>query len=181
MPGKKRSAGKRKAHNPMPAQSRKKITLTQRQQQALELRIAGNNFDQIAATMGYRNRSGAYKAVEEALRRTLQEPADTYRQMELERLDKMLLSIWERAVTPGEEQWDAFDRVLKIQSQRTYYITGLKVPDRIAPTTPDGEQPYNPQTAAAEFAVLMAQLGQRYAGTEPQTIPGATPGTTPAE
>lgn len=176
----KQRSGKRQSQR-HPERSRQKVTQTEREAQALTLRTSGASFEQIAAAMGFRTRAGAYQAVQRALRKTIQEPADEVRQQELARLDRMLLGIWQSATTASPHQLEALDRVLKIMDRRCYYITGLKVPERIAPTTPDGEQPYNSQTAATEFALLMAQLGQRYAGTEPPTISSTTPGATPAE
>ena len=180
MAGDKHRSGKR-IRLRQPEHSKQKVTQTAREAEALALRTSGMAFEAIAAQMGFRTRAGAYQAVQRALRKTIQEPADEVRQQELSRLDRMLLGIWQSATTTSPQQLEALDRVLKIMDRRCYYITGLKVPDRIAPTTPDGEQPYNPQMAATEFAALMAQLGQRYAGTEPATIPSTTPSAAPAE
>jgi hypothetical protein len=47
----------------------------------------GENFDQIAQGVGYANRGNAHRAVTTALRERIVEDIDTYRQIELERID----------------------------------------------------------------------------------------------
>src|SRR3989304_4016468 len=124
----KQGRGKRQRLR-QPEQSKKKVTQTARQAEALKLRISGMAFEQIAQTMGYRTRSAAYKAVQEALRKTIQEPADEVRKQELARLDQLLLSVWDNATTPeSATHYEAMDRAIKIMAHRTLYITGLKVP-----------------------------------------------------
>jgi hypothetical protein len=163
---------------PHPAKSRAKVTQTAREVQALTLRIAGANFDQIAEAMGYRTRSAAYKLVESALLKTLQGPADSLRQLELARLDKLLLSLWPQATTLGPHQLVTIDRVLRIMSQRLFYVTGLKVPDKIAPTTPDGLSPYRGE---AGLASLLAEARTTVEGFEGETNGHALPSRLPEE
>lgn len=116
----------------------RRMAHTEKQRQALALRTTGASYEQIAQALHYRTRGGAWRAVQEALRKTLQEPADDVRKLELARLDRWLLGIWPQIQAGSLE---ALDRGLKIMAQRTYYITGLKVPDKVAFTTPDGSQP----------------------------------------
>lgn len=121
--------------------------------QALQLRLAGATYDQIAEQLDYLHKGRAHDAVQKALIATVQEPADAYRKMELARLDKLLLSIWTQATTPGPGQMAAQDRAYKNLAMRLFYIAGLKVPDKIAPTTPDGASPY----AGGGLAALLAE------------------------
>lgn len=81
-------------------------------------------FDDIAHELGYSHPSGAHKAVLTALQRTLKEPADEYRNLELTRLDEMLKATW-GAAQRGVPQ--AVDRVLKIMERRAKYL-GLDAP-----------------------------------------------------
>lgn len=83
---------------------------------ALELHLAGANYDAIASAVGYASRSGAFKAVQAALK-TLGDPALTGNSLdtELARLDAMLTGLWPKA-RRGDVQ--AVDRVLKIGEQR---------------------------------------------------------------
>ena len=96
--------------------SKNRLVAVDRQRQALELRAAGHSFESIAQTIGYSGPSGAYKAVVSALDKTLQEPAENLRQLELERLDAMLTAIWPQAL---KGYLGAIDRVLKIIERRS--------------------------------------------------------------
>lgn len=95
-----------------------------KQQKALELRKAGVSYAAIAKQLGYRGPSGAHAAVAAALKKTLQEPADEVRTLELERLDAMLLAIW-RQVKEGNH--GAIDRALRILERRAKLL-GLDAP-----------------------------------------------------
>lgn len=61
----------------------------ERDAQACRLRTRGESYDQIARALGFRDRSGARRAVQRALVVTRQEPADELRALELERLDDL--------------------------------------------------------------------------------------------
>ncbi len=94
------------------------LSARERATRALELRIAGANYDQIAKALGYRSRSGAYMAVKRAIRELNQkftEAAEEVLRLELARLDELMMSLWPRA-RQGDVQ--AVDRVLKIIEKR---------------------------------------------------------------
>lgn len=110
------------------------VAAVEKQRQALELRKAGVGFGDIAERLGYADASGAYRAVKTALKKTLQEPADEVRRIELERLDRMLLGLWPKA-TKGDT-W-AVDRVLRIMERRAGLL-GLDAPKRVENTGKDG-------------------------------------------
>ena len=95
---------------------------------ALELRRAGCTYDVIARRLGYRNRSGAWHAVRAGLTATLAEPADELRGLELERLDRMQVAIWDKAITGNLR---TVDRVLKIMKRRSALL-GLDAPRQVA-------------------------------------------------
>ena len=97
---------------------------TERQRQALELHKAGFGYQAIADRLGYSGPSGAYAAIQSALRKTLQGPADELRKMEGERLDAMQVRLWPRAIKG--DLW-AIDRVLKIMDRRAR-LFGLDAP-----------------------------------------------------
>lgn len=113
------------------------VEAADRTRQALELRMAGYTYDAIAEQLGYRNRSGAYLAVDRALKATLREPADHVRELEQDRLDRLQRGVWDDAI-----KGDSFkvDRVLKIMERRADLL-GLDAPKKVAGTTPDGKQP----------------------------------------
>jgi hypothetical protein len=70
------------------ATSPRRLKAKDKQLQALTLRKAGATYEQIAEAVGYRDKSGARKAVEAALRETLREPAEEVRELERMRLDE---------------------------------------------------------------------------------------------
>lgn len=116
------------------------ITATERQRQALELRKAGVSYAVIAEKLGYRSGSGAHAAVGVALKKTLQEPANDLRTLELERLDILQLAIWQQV---RQGHLGAIDRYLKIAERRSKLL-GLDAPTKVAPTNPEGDESYIP-------------------------------------
>jgi uncharacterized protein (DUF433 family) len=54
---------------------------------AVELVAAGMSYDQVAAELGYANRSGAWKAVQASLKAVQADTVDEYRTLTLERLE----------------------------------------------------------------------------------------------
>lgn len=106
--------------------SLKRLDAVERQARALELRKEGKGFAEIAQALGYGGPAGAYKAVTTALRKTLQEPADELRRMELERLDALHAALWPQALAG---KWLAVDRVLSVMERRAKLL-GLDAPTR---------------------------------------------------
>lgn len=131
------------------------LNAIERQRQALELRKAGIPYHTIAQQLGYRSPSGAYKAILSALKRTLQEPADEVRKLELTRLDAMLFALWQQ-VRSGNQ--GAIGRALDIEKRRAALL-GLDAPVKVAPTTPDGSKPYEGLTNDELTRRLRAVLG----------------------
>lgn len=74
--------------------SPRRINAVEKQRRALELRMAGRTWQEIADTVGYANHSGAIHAVSTALSKTLEAPASRYRALTLERLTKVLQVHW---------------------------------------------------------------------------------------
>lgn len=92
----------------------------EKEDQVVRLRLAGMGFDAIAGQVGYRDRSGAWKAYKKALDRRTQPIDEEHSReddvnLELARLDEMQSRIWARAM---RGDLAAFDRVLKIIAQR---------------------------------------------------------------
>ncbi len=112
------------------------VTAHDNQLKALELRKAGVSYQRIAETLGYKDASGAWRAVKSALKKTLQEPAAELRTLEIERLDAMLSAIW---ASVKQVQYGAQDRALKIMERRAKLL-GLDAPVKIAPVDPDGNK-----------------------------------------
>src|SRR5215211_7434864 len=107
--------------------SGKRLAAAERQAKALALRKGGVTYEQIADAVGYASASGAHKAVLSALRRMVAEPAEELRQLELTRLDALLVALWPAA---SRGTLGAVDRVLKVMERRAAYL-GLDAPKKI--------------------------------------------------
>jgi len=97
--------------------------------------MAGATYAAIAQAVGYTNKQGAEWAVRRALQKTIQEPADQMRQLDLHRLDQMLLAVWGRAKGGN---LDCIDMVLKILARRARLL-GLDAPEKQVITGERGE------------------------------------------
>ena len=102
----------------------KRIESMEKQAKALTLRKAGVSVVAIAEMLGWNSHQAASKAISAALKRTIQEPADELRTLELARLDDML-----KAIAPHVSAGNltAIDRALKIQERRARLL-GLDAP-----------------------------------------------------
>lgn len=100
----------------------------QRERDVLEMRRAGASFEEIAERVGYASRGSAYRAFKRALARTLQAPAAEIRELEADRLDRLQMALWPKAMR-GETR--AVDRVLAIMERRARLL-GLDHSDGLA-------------------------------------------------
>lgn len=91
----------------------------ERRAKALELHLAGATYESIANAVGYASKSGAHKAVQEALDNLGKYGPDEATETELARLDAMLTGLWPKA-RRGDVQ--AIDRVLKIGERRSVLL-----------------------------------------------------------
>lgn len=113
--------GKREARtSPRRVESRAKAI------QALELRKAGATYETIATRLSV-TKAAAFKMVTTLLAETAAQPAAEVRELEIHRLDAMILGLW-RAATAGDVS--AIDRVLKIMDRRAAYL-GLDAPKQV--------------------------------------------------
>lgn len=86
----------------------------QRMLEALKLRAQGKSYDEIAQRLGYKDRSGAYRAVKGILRRHQMEGAAEFRALQLRRLEALLSAVWEQAMQGSVQH---VDRALAIMSK----------------------------------------------------------------
>ena len=93
----------------------------------VELRREGKTWQQIADAVKYATPMGAWKAYQRACQRTLQEPTDEARRIELDRLDALQRTYWEPAV---EGNLRAADFVLRVIDRRAR-ILGIDAPQKI--------------------------------------------------
>jgi hypothetical protein len=106
--------------------SKFRLAAFEKQKRALEFRLAGASYSSIAETLGYANKGGAHKAVMAALEKTIQEPADRVRNMELERLDRLWFAVYQQA-TKGDAK--AGQLCLSIMDRRAKLL-GLDAPKK---------------------------------------------------
>lgn len=121
-----------------------------RRAQAITLRKAGATYRAIAATLTVDVRT-AYEDVQAELmqlRELTEQEARDYRNLELERIDGLLLSLSSLITRPQgmpASLWkaDAYavDVARKLSESRRKLL-GLDAPTKVAPVTPDGEKPY---------------------------------------
>ena len=102
------------------------VKAVDRHLQALELRKAGISYARIAEALGFNSPQAAWKAVNCALKKTVQEPADELRTLEVERLDAAAAAIYP-SVKQG--QYGAIDRWIKIMERRAKLL-GLDAPTK---------------------------------------------------
>ena len=132
----------------------RQLNALDRQLRALDMRISGKTYAAIAKELGFAGPSGAFKTVMAALKKTLQEPANELRRLEISRLDELFNSLWSK-----KDRLFYVDRLLKIMERRAKLL-GLDAPSKIAPTNPEGSQEYtgdllsNDERAARLLAIL---------------------------
>lgn len=93
---------------------------------ALELRKKGCTYESIAQQLGLLDKSYAHRLVKRAIAEIVREPAQELLQMELGRLDALMMAHWERA----KEDPKAAQLVLHILDRRARYM-GLDAPQRV--------------------------------------------------
>ena len=77
-----------------------RAAVIERRTRAVELARSGMSYDDIARELGYANRSGAWKAVQAALKEHEAEAVDDYRARQVMALDEMQSRVWARR-SPG--------------------------------------------------------------------------------
>lgn len=137
----------------------RRLHAVERAKQALELRKGGASFPEIARALGYSAAPGAYQAVMSALRRTLKEPAEEVRTLEVARLDAMMLALWPQ-VRQGNQ--GAIEKALKVMERRAKLL-GLDMPTKVAPTDPSGERQFGIEVAPATAQEALAMVHEALA------------------
>jgi hypothetical protein len=104
----------------------------------IELRRAGVTWEKIALEVGFKNASGAYKMYQRAAERMIRPHLDEYRDMQLDRLERMHMAVW-----PAAKEGDlrAIDTALRI-GDREAKLLGLDAPTKITAevTVYEGQQ-----------------------------------------
>lgn len=94
----------------------------ERQEQALELRKAGATYREIAAALGYANESGAKKACDAVMKRTVFDLAEDIVTLDLQRLDEFQKRCMAQLRTKND--LSQIDRLLRIMERR-YMLAGV--------------------------------------------------------
>ena len=103
-----------------------------KEKRVLELKRSGATWDAIAEVTGYANASGAFKAYQRAMVRTLQQPAQELRDAEIDRLDRLQRAFWFEAIGDRDNPPNikAADFILRVIDRRAKLL-GLDSPTRI--------------------------------------------------
>lgn len=165
--------GHRKSSRSTDGRFVKSVETAKRDAEAAQLRADGKTYDQIAAELGFSDRSLARRSVERALAAIVQEPADELRRLELLRLDAMWVEavkvmttehitvsqgrVVERDGVPIKDDAPtlaAIDRLLKIMERRAKLV-GLDSATKVEVLSVD--------LIDREIAKLTAELGRTQA------------------
>ena len=130
----------------MSATSPQRIASIAKQREALEYRKMGLTYAQIGERLKM-SAQGAHNAIRSALTRTIAEPADDVRRIELERLDAMFVPVYANAV--GGDL-DAISTAINIMNRRAKLL-GLDAAEKREHTGKDGA----PITAAVAPTLLV--------------------------
>lgn len=105
-----------------------RLRIRNRDMQALGLKLAGANYDEIATSLGYADSKNAWRAVQRLLAAQAQ-PTAELRAEEVARLDALLRAWWTKAIGKDDAPPDriAAEMVLKI-SERRGRLLGLDKP-----------------------------------------------------
>lgn len=93
----------------------------------LELRRAGFTFQRIAEEVGYATPSGAQRALERVMTRNVPQAPEEFRWQELDRLDRMQVALWPRAMK-GDDR--AIGTIVRLMERRARLV-GIDAPQRI--------------------------------------------------
>lgn len=147
----------------MPPNKAQRARTAQRRNQAIQLRLAGAEWQQIADTLGYSDRAAANKDVTRALDAAVREQdasAEVLRETELQRLDRLQRGLWTAAIA-GDPR--AVETVLRVMDRRMKLL-GLDIP----PDVEDRMRREAATRAGVHIAVLFGQVLDQLGLTEEQ-------------
>jgi hypothetical protein len=113
----------------MPANRAQQTVTAERRRAAVQLRISGKSWQEIADLLGYSSKGAACTDVRRALESAVKKlsiPLEAHRQLELDRLDAMQNALW-ADVLDGDTK--AIDTSLKLMDRRAKLL-GLDAPQR---------------------------------------------------
>jgi len=142
--------------------SRTRIEAAERRGKALELRKAGATFEQIATQLKYADRHTARDAVMAALKELTHDGAQDVLELELSRLDAMLVGLW-GAARRGDPE--AVRTVLRVMERRAKYLGLDDYESRMAAVA---EEQIRITEQQAETVVVLLQAVLEQLGLTPE-------------
>lgn len=133
--------------------------LERKERKVVELKQLGLTFDVIAEKVGYASASGAYHAYERYMERYKHLPAESLRDLQGSRLERLLAGVWTKALR-GETP--AIMAVLKI-FEREARLFGLDAPNRSESTITIDDGRDDLDESVRRFAYLIAEARQNNA------------------
>ncbi len=140
------------------------IEKRERVRKAMELRMAGATWPDIARTVGYNSKQAAQQAVDRLLDRTDVEKVGRARDLHRARIERLLLGRWRRAIAGDERAALTCIRLLDQLAK----IDGLYAPTKAEITGPGGKPiagrvdvvTWTPdETFLREFAQAVVEIG----------------------
>ena len=148
----------------MGARGTKLVKDRERAARALSLRLAGLSYPQIAEQMGYRDKSGAHRAVMRLLERRESEGAEEIRAIEDARLDRLQTAVWPAA---SRGDLDAVRTSLSIIDRRMR-LHGMAAPTNVNIALTDAD-------FYAQLREVLGDLGPDGIRNVVQGLPSAQP------
>ena len=111
--------------------------LVDKEVKVLELRRAGLTWQRIAEETGYADHTGAYAAYKRAIKRTQQQPADELRETELDRVDRLQLALWPKAMKGDNASINTIVRLMERRARLLGLDTPIKIQQDITTWTGD--------------------------------------------
>ena len=149
--------------------SAQRISRSERAEQALSLRKAGLTYKEIGRRMGFTEQRAYHLVTQELARLNQQraEAAEAVSRLELERLDRLLAAIWDKAQA-GD--FGAIDRVLSIMARRARLL-GIDLEKTTTPSVSLNHINVNAKLSDHERALaiqsILARVGQPDPGPAP--------------
>ena len=125
--------------------------LVDKEIKVLELRRAGLTWQRISEETGFADASGAYLAYKRAIKRTMQQPADELREQELDRIDRLQLALWPKAMKGDNASINTIVRLM----ERRARLLGLDTPIKIQQDVVNWDGNESIDRAVRELAALL--------------------------
>ena len=133
-----------------------------RAREAISYLRQGYTYEVAAEFVGFRSRQSCWYAVQRLIEAERQQAVDEARELleiQKRRLDELLQAVMPKAVSTGDPM--LVDATLKVLD-RFDRLYGFSKPLKIAPTTPDGDEPL-PPTPVLDLGKALARLKEHEA------------------